>query len=396
MAQLKDTKIDITFYPSTEISVEDFLAKLKQENLFKDYVYILHDKDKEKNGNDKKSHFHILTRFNKLVDFSGLSKRLNHPLNLFEKIKSWKGYTLYLTHKTEDAKNKYQYEFSELKFSSSELKKEVEEIYLTYKPKRNIKKEQDFYLQEIGLGNIREYEFQKVLPFELLMNSMFQKKIRFALNYFHENYLSTRGLTMDCIWITGEAGSGKTSLAKLSAEMTNRVYNKFGASKYPIEAYKDEPCFIWDDLRIYTEQEYKDLLGLIDPNNRSFVSARYHNKILYADVVYITSIYTPAQIAEKFPQEPKEQLFRRIKKWIVIGEPFNNGDKWTGNRPFKECDWNPNDKKWYVTSNTTITTKKIVESTKDFQQKTHIEKSSFIGSLMKEIMEEPDQEELPF
>lgn len=394
MAQLKDTKVDFLFYPSSEVSLDDFLKKIKEENLFKDYVLIKHDKDKEINGNDKKCHYHILTRFEKLVDFSGISKRLNYPLNLIEKIKSWKNYTLYLTHK--NATHKYQYEFSELVFSDNEIKNEIEEIYLKFIPKKDLKKEQEFYLEQIGQGFIREYEFQKVIPFDLLMNSVFQKKIKFALNYFHDNYLSTKGLKMDCIWITGEAGSGKTSLAKLSAEMTNRVYNKFGASKYPIEAYKDEPCFIWDDLRIHTEQEYKDLLGLIDPNNRSFVSARYHNKILYADVVYITSVYTPAQVAEQFPKEPKEQLFRRIKKWIIIGEPFNNGDKWEGNRPFKECDWNSNDRKWYVTSNTTITTKKIVESTKDFQQKTHIEKSSFIGSLLKEIMEEPDQEELPF
>ena len=57
-----------------EYMTEEQIEKGLDHNAVKDYAYILHDKDKDKDGNQKKPHWHICIRFKDSVPTESICK----------------------------------------------------------------------------------------------------------------------------------------------------------------------------------------------------------------------------------------------------------------------------------------------------------------------------------
>lgn len=118
---------------------------------------------------------------------------------------------------------------------------------------------------------------------------------------------------MKVIYITGEAGSGKTTLAKFMGE--NLGYDVFisGSGADPLDGYDNEECIVLDDLRADTFTK-AELFKLLDNNTNSSVKSRYFNKaITSCKLLIITSIKTPDDLYSWTGEdEPFTQLARRL------------------------------------------------------------------------------------
>lgn len=76
------------------------------------YAYILHDKDKNEQGENKKAHYQFLVRTGNGMTLSAFLK--NAGVRYAEVLKSWEGFAVYLIHADEKSKaNPYQFQYPE-------------------------------------------------------------------------------------------------------------------------------------------------------------------------------------------------------------------------------------------------------------------------------------------
>lgn len=73
-----------------------------------DYVYIMHDKDTDKNGDLKKIHIHCIINFNNPKWNSAIAKELNIEERFIEQIKEEQKIYMYLIHQNQNGKYKYE------------------------------------------------------------------------------------------------------------------------------------------------------------------------------------------------------------------------------------------------------------------------------------------------
>lgn len=108
-----------------ENNLKDFLKS--PEYIPRQFAYILHDKDKKDNGEEKKTHFHLILCYENARSIESIEKGLkkymsvgeDNPQNAFiESCRDVKGAYGYLIHKNEP--NKYQYSESDIVCSSSD------------------------------------------------------------------------------------------------------------------------------------------------------------------------------------------------------------------------------------------------------------------------------------
>lgn len=78
-----------------------------------DYAYILHDKDLKEDGENKKTHWHVVIRFEQARWASALCKELGIEENYIEETKSLSNALLYLVHF--NAPEKAQYDIDDVK-----------------------------------------------------------------------------------------------------------------------------------------------------------------------------------------------------------------------------------------------------------------------------------------
>ena len=127
---------------------------------------------------------------------------------------------------------------------------------------------------------------------------------------------------MECIYITGASGTGKSTYAQMICE--EKGYSCFvsSGSNDILDGYGGEDVIILDDLRA----DYigvSDLLKLLDNNTASTVKSRYKNKVLECKMIIITSVNTIEEFfhkALKGSQEPIKQLERRCKTHVRFEE----------------------------------------------------------------------------
>lgn len=87
---------------------EELLSILDQKDM--PYVYALHNKDTDDNGEPKKSHYHIMVRVPGGMTLSAFKK--NVGIRYAEPLKSWEGYCVYLIHADSESKSKGKYQYS--------------------------------------------------------------------------------------------------------------------------------------------------------------------------------------------------------------------------------------------------------------------------------------------
>ena len=289
------------------LTVERIKETISKYSTIKEYAFILHDKDTEKDGKLKKPHYHVYLWFNSATDIQQVATWFGIEKNFIRKIKGRKKDILkYLSHK--NALEKYQYNESEIT-TNIDLSKYTNDD-------NNYSRLSDF----------SNYSYAEHINY---LYETFKDKERLrAFNFLKDNwllhceYLETKGeRNMKVIFINGIAGSGKTTYAKKLCESLKKDYYISSSNNDALGGYKGQKVLILDDARDSTFS-FNDFLKLLDNHTSSSVRSRYNNKVFNGEIIIITSVVPLHQwyngIDSKITTESKLQLYRRINEYYIM------------------------------------------------------------------------------
>lgn len=290
---------------------------LEDKRAIKDYAYIIHDKDKKEDGTVKSPHIHLMMRFSEVQDTRYIAKWFNVGENYLCKVKGRFADALeYLTHK--NAVEKYQYSESEV-VSNFDFKKEID------KKDGNLRKNE--IIDKIVSGEIREFNYFDYIGIEEY--DKYKKSIDNAFKY-RTDKIKGVAREMECVFITGDSGTGKTTYAKKIAKEKGYSIFVSSGSNDPLDDYKGQDCIILDDLRPSC-MGLSDLLKMLDNHTASTVKSRYKNKVLECKLIIITTTLDIESFFNNVFSEEKEtiiQLKRRCKLMLKFDMKYYYNYLW--------------------------------------------------------------------
>ena len=295
----------------------------------KKYAMILHDSDVDEHGKSVEDHVHVMMSFENARSINSVAKELGDKPQSIEmwKGKAENGYS-YLIHATTGAISKRQYSPAEVTANfdyQDEMRKITEEV-----EKSRQKANGKILLNSLYEGKITKEGMEKLLSgsqygnMKRQIEDVWSKRLQFQAAEWREE-MKKSGKQINVIWISGKAGTGKTSLARKYAEKSNRPYFITGSSRDIFQNYSGEHTMIIDEFRA-DMIKYPDLLRILDPfGSQVMAPSRYNDKPLACDLIIITSPYDPVEFYKQlFRQAPVncvdslEQLLRRITLTIKM------------------------------------------------------------------------------
>ena len=308
------------------IDIEKIVKVLDTQKPFKDYAYILHNKDTyteedekqnadHKAGTLKRAHYHIAIRLEYGTDTKYIANWLGIKENFINRVKGkWVDMLKYLTH--ENAPKKYQYSEEEV-ISNYDWKKEKEKAV----KKSNSEARKSEIINDIVNGVIREFNYNDYITIDEY--DKYKKSIDNAFKYRTDKIKGGKR-NMECVYITGKSGTGKSTYAKMMCE--DKGYSVFvsSGSNDVLDGYAGQDFIILDDLRPSC-MGLSDLLKMLDNNTASTVKSRYKNKVLECKLIIITSVLKIDEFFNgvfKEQKEPIVQLKRRCKLHLRFEQDY--------------------------------------------------------------------------
>ena len=283
-----------------EIAV--IISRIQTLSNLKSWSIITHDKDLLPSGEPKPPHFHCVLTFSNAKTIKSIADTIGVEMQFVSKIKTTtKSARLYHVHRNNP--EKYQYNPEEVKASFD---------YVAYVDDCPVKQNRESIAERIDNGEIKQYNLYKYVTID-----EYSRNSRYYLKCFEYRQNKLKGLdrNMDCIFITGGSGTGKTTNAKLIASQKGYATYISSGGKNPLDNYQGEECIILDDTRSST-WNLTDFLKLTDNHTDSLVGCRYYNKsIAECKLLIVTSVKSIDEFYEnatKEDNEPKIQLLRRF------------------------------------------------------------------------------------
>jgi hypothetical protein len=306
---------------TTDYISDDEIKKGITSNYVQDWLYILHDKDtytaedEKKNpahraGTLKKAHYHIFLRLKDSTDSKYIAAAFSVEEQYINKVKGkWVDVLLYATHR--NAPDKYQY-------SDEEVVSNFDFITVRDKEekKKNDNKILDAIIDKIDSGELREYNLADYVSMKDYVK--YERAIKKAFDYRAQRIAERKDREMNCIYICGDSGTGKTTYARQIAEEKHMSYYVSSGSNDILDGYKGQDCLILDDLRPSC-MGLSDLLKMLDNNTASSVKSRYRNKVLECKLIIITTTLDINTFFKNVFSEEEEtivQLKRRCSMYI--------------------------------------------------------------------------------
>ena len=300
-------------------TIDNLVDMIENKLKPKKYAVILHDKDTDDNGTPKEEHIHAMMSFENAHSLASVAKQLGDKPQYIE---AWKGNSnngyAYLIHKTDDAKNKYQYNPDSV-IANFDYKSELQKIALEVTSKKqstNIKLMLDALLD----GSLSKSELESRLTgsqygrYKNQIENVWAKRLENLAEQFRKE-MAEQGKQVNVLWIYGSSGVGKTSLAIEYAKKANQPYYITGSSRDIFQNYTGEHTLIMDELRPNVIP-YQDLLRITDPfGNQTMAPSRYHDKALACDLIIITTPYNPQEFYEQILGDERNiPSYARISK----------------------------------------------------------------------------------
>ncbi|WP_213014029.1 Rep family protein [Staphylococcus cohnii] len=291
------------------------------------FAGIIHDKDIDDNGHIVDSHLHLVLQFKNARSLNSLAKLTNQKTQYFEQ---WKGNVnnaySYLIHHTRAAQDLHQYDVKEViaNFNFAELMAKISnDVEVKSKVRDSVVINNLLDLLYDGLISIEEVEStlsgSQYAKAKSKIEAVYTKRLEYiATNWRAE--MREKNEPFSIFWLFGDAGTGKTRIAKIYAKQFSDEYFITGSSRDPFQRYKLQPVVILDEMRPH-QFDYSDLLKMLDPyNDEAMAGSRYFDKPLTANVYIITSPYSPenffAEVCKQKNMNPTvdtlHQLIRRI------------------------------------------------------------------------------------
>lgn len=299
------------------LSIEKVEEVLKEKECIKDYAFIIHDKDTNEKGELKDPHIHLAIRFNNSYDTKHVAQWFDIKENYISRVKGkWVDMLKYLTH--QNAKEKYQYSEDQV-VSNFDFKETIKKEGKIKGQKIDERKEEIINL--IANGEIREYNYNEYIT--VVEFTKYSKAIKDAFTYRKDKLIMEGSeREMECIFVTGKPGTGKTTYAKKICRDKGFSYYVSSSTNDILDGYKGQDVLILDDLRPQS-MELVDLLKLLDNNTNSLVKSRFRNKFIECKMIIITTVlnvehfYMDIKGAE---HEPIDQFKRRCKTYVTLDE----------------------------------------------------------------------------
>lgn len=328
-------------------ALERRLSSLRKDKGLIKWAYIIHDKD-HKNGKLIEKHIHLDLRFKTRMSVNSVAKMLDDEAERVEVFtkrgqsleQSWINALSYLIHRTAKSRDKYPYDPNEVKANfdyAKALRNAEKSIEGANKiVDQFLKEEIDYDTAEMLLSNYGAKVLsknKKVLDNarEFLNRKQYKK-------WVEKKKKTNKSIIV--VWIWGEAGTGKTSFCKDFMNERNIEYYEASGHNDPFQNYSGERGLILDELRPRNYITYSDLLKILDPYDYDKTAvARYHNKYLMCDYIFITSPFSPysfyknAQV--KDTNDSLEQLHRRISILLYFTPKYVTEERVEGNN-YKE------------------------------------------------------------
>lgn len=311
-------------------TIDNLIIEVEKTNP-KKYALIVHDKDKDEQGEPVEEHVHLMISYENGRSVKNTAKKLKDKPQYIQiwNGKAENGYS-YLIHATKDSITKYQYSPSEVR-ANFNYQEEIRRITEKVEKSRQLKNS-ELLLDALYKGEITKEEIEKSLSgsqygrMKRQIEDVWSKHLQFKAKEWREE-MKKSGKQIEVIWISGKSGTGKTSLAKAYAEKLNRPYFITGSSRDIFQNYSGEHTMIIDEFRVNMIQ-YPDLLRILDPfGSQVMAPSRYSDKALSCDLIIITSPYSPVAFYNKlFAKEFEntidslEQLLRRITLTIEMDD----------------------------------------------------------------------------
>lgn len=105
MDTYRSRKHCLLLYPDDSSHVD----ALKHIERYYNYAYILHDKDKDKEGKLKKAHWHVVVRFQNATYNTAFAKELGIAINYIQECRNDDAALQYLIHWNEETKEHYDF-----------------------------------------------------------------------------------------------------------------------------------------------------------------------------------------------------------------------------------------------------------------------------------------------
>lgn len=297
-------------------SVQDFSDYLRKSlvkyNKF-EYAVIIHDKD------EAEPHYHVALSFKDAKLITTVANSLNIAPNFLQRWDSRKNNLFsYLFHKTADAVfSKFDYSTyidDDTKFTSN-VKNIQRYTVCTFSTRKQL----DDIQKKILTGDITR---RNLLTADYLEYYALNKKQLDVCFELRQQSLIVNPPNCTTIFISGNSGTGKTTLAKKIAScFAQDNYCFASSSNDPLQDYYDEKVFIIDDFRPQ-QYDFIDLLALLDPYARTRTyRSRYKNKTLATELIIITSVIDLDSVFNYYhvyTHEDVRQLRRRIDQSIIM------------------------------------------------------------------------------
>lgn len=270
------------------------------------YAVIIHDQETDDQGQPKEPDIHAMMSFENARYCSAIAKKLGDKPQY---VQAWEGSAnngyAYLVHATTQAQRagKHRYDLCAVlaNFDFPDLMGQIGAEIVQAKADHRAKTSIKAMLDALYVGAITKSELEKQLSgsqyarYHRQIEDVDAKRMMNEAEKWREE-MRDKGAEVQVIWLTGPAGTGKTSLAKAYAEKKGQPYFIAGSSRDIFQGYAGEHTLILDELRpkVIT---YADLLRITDPfsiGNRAMAPARYSDKALVCDLIIITTPFTPS------------------------------------------------------------------------------------------------------
>ena len=279
---------------------EDIVVKLNEYKSIKQYAGILHDKE------DVKNHYHIMLKFNNSFETDNLVtmfKDFNVTKYNIAKIKGkYADAIKYLLH--QNATDKYQYQKEQV-FSNFDIQEDLE----------NNNNVNEAILKYSNL-EITYYTLWELLTPQQRMT--YKRQIDRAMEVRNTNIKMKGNREMKVLYIYGDTGLGKTTMAKWLCEKILEIdYYISSSSNDILQDYLGQEAIILDEFRP-KDLSFSDMLKLLDNHTNSTVKSRYYNKAIDCKYLIITTTQNIKDIYNEESFKDRLQLYRRISEIYYV------------------------------------------------------------------------------